>query len=112
MLKSIFKPNSYMYRALNNEIYDLPTTTADFYMHGGASASDQTYYDQIPAHGSSGHIHNHKDSAEYSMISGRQKEKIVHLKTPAADTSNEVLVYSAVVRKDGKKTTVKTTAQI
>ena len=101
-----------MYRALNNDIYDLPTTTArttaDFYMHGGASTSDQAY-DQIPAHGSSGHIHSHKDSADYSMISGRQKEKVVHLETP--DTSSEGLVYSAVVRQDGKKTTVKTTVQ-
>ena len=32
--------------------------------------------------------------------------------TKAPDTSNEGLVYSAVVRQDGIKTTVKTTAQI
>ena len=84
---------------MSNDIYDLPNTT-ELYMYGGASTSDQSHYDQIQAQDTD-ELYNHTHhnigniTAEYSTISD-------------ADTSNEGLVYSAVVVKDGKKTTVKT----
>ena len=89
------------HRGLNNEIYDIPTT-AETYMYSGPSTADQTHYDEIPAHNGGGlynHTHHEGAPADYSVINETQ------------DTSDGGMVYSAVVRKDGKKTTVKTTAQ-
>ena len=51
--------------------------------------------------------------ADYSTIVDKEApaSEYSEIQQPAPDTSNEGLVYSAVVVKDGKKTTVKTTAQ-
>ena len=50
--------------------------------------------------------------ADYSTIVDKEASASEYSEIqPASDISNGGLVYSAVVRKDGKKTTVKTTAQ-
>ena len=51
--------------------------------------------------------------ADYSTIVDKEAPagEYSEIQQPAPDTSNEGLVYSAVVVKDGKKTTVKTMAQ-
>ena len=50
--------------------------------------------------------------ADYSTIVDKEAPagEYSEIQQPAPDTSNEGLVYSAVVVKDGKKTTVKTMA--
>ena len=50
--------------------------------------------------------------ADYSTIVDKEApvSEYSEIQQPAPDTSNEGLVYSAVVVKDGKKTTVKTMA--
>ena len=50
--------------------------------------------------------------ADYSTIVDKEApgNEYSEIQQPASDTSNEGLVYSAVVVKDGKKTTVKTMA--
>ena len=83
-------------RGFSNDIYDVPTTS-ELNMNG---ESNQAYYDEIPAHESSGRGNYYEETTvEYSTIPDGPYEKI---ETP--DTSNEGLVYSAVVVKDGKKT--------
>ena len=57
-----------------------------------------------PTHDHGGHSDTHSTLAEGDAT-------VTCSGSHHADTSNEGLVYSAVVVKDGKKTTVKTTAQ-